>query len=408
MSYQSHQVLQQDKDGKAVATKKDGTTVALAAGGPYEIDGASDVWVGDLWVLAGQSNMEGVGDLIDVETPSPHVRSLQSREEWAIAEEPLHWLFESPRNIHHRIWGPPNSVAPATPPEHDPSRTKGAGLGLTFAKAWHDATGAAVGLIPSAHGGTSMEQWDPALRDRGGDSLYGATYERIKKCGGRVRGVLWYQGESDADPVHAGTYTRKMEELVAAFRSDTGQPDLPFYLVQLGRFATPGNPQADYSWSAIRERQRLLPDRIPNTEVVAAIDLELDDAIHIGTSGQKRLGRRLARIATGHAAPSLRDVTLQTSPLALRVRFDHVEGALTSPGRPSGFSLRRADGSNDDKIYKTVLEGDTAVLLVADELTLGDCALYYGYGLNPYCNIVDAADQSLPALGPWPLRKERA
>ena len=95
MRLQDHQVLQRGADGLAYG---------LPVGGPYEIEGARDILVGDLWVLAGQSNMEGVGDLIDVETPSPYVRSFQSREEWGMAEEPLHWLGESPRVVHHQLW----------------------------------------------------------------------------------------------------------------------------------------------------------------------------------------------------------------------------------------------------------------------------------------------------------------
>ena len=47
----------------------------------------------------------------------------------------------------------------------------------------------------------------------------------------------------------------------------------------------------------MQDAQRLIAERVPNTAVVSSIDLELDDGIHISTSGQKRLGRRLARIA---------------------------------------------------------------------------------------------------------------
>ncbi|MCL4218335.1 MAG: hypothetical protein KJ052_15210, partial [Candidatus Hydrogenedentes bacterium] len=39
--------------------------------------------------------------------------------------------------------------------------TKGAGLGLPFAKAVAEATGRPIGLVPCAHGGTSMTQWSP-------------------------------------------------------------------------------------------------------------------------------------------------------------------------------------------------------------------------------------------------------
>ena len=219
MTLQDYQVLQQDADGIARVTLDSGETIALPAGGPYEVGGAQNVLVGDLWVLGGQSNMEGVGDLVDVETDHPRVHSFQSREHWALAEEPLHWLGESPRPVHHILWGQP---LPTEAPPRDPARTKGAGLGLSFAKALADQTGLPVGLIPAAHGGTSMQQWDPARKGQGGHSLYGATLERVKAVGGKVAGILWYQGESDANPADAALYEARMTTLVQSFRADLG------------------------------------------------------------------------------------------------------------------------------------------------------------------------------------------
>lgn len=394
MTIQNHQVLQQEADGKARG---------LYTGGPYTVEGATDVLVGDLWVLAGQSNMEGVGNLRDVETPLHWVHSFQSREEWAVAEEPLHWLGESPRFVHHQLWG--RETLPEQPDARDPNRDKGAGLGLAFGKAYHRLTDIPVGLIPSAHGGTSMEQWDPARKGEGGNSLYGATYERVQAVGGKVKGVLWYQGESDAYPDGVARYTKRMVTLIESFRRDFGQPDLPFYLVQLGCFATAPTPEGMTGWNGIREAQRMLPQALPNVSVVSAIDLELDDAIHIGVYGLKRLGRRLALAATGHPAPTLRSVATEQGGARLRVTFDGVRGELHAPGRPTGFSLHDIQGRELATHYKTTLEGSDAVLHLdtgPGPLPAGT-QLWYGYGLNPYCNITDAEDQAVPAFGPITL-----
>ena len=231
MTLHDHQVLQRDANNEAAG---------LAVGGPYEIDGIHDVLVGDLWVLAGQSNMEGVGDLVDVETPLPFVHSYQSRERWAVAEEPLHWLGESPQLVHHKLGG--REQVPDEPDPRDIGRIKGAGLGLTFAKTRYAQTGIPVGLIPSAHGGTSMQQWDPARKGEGGGSLYGATLSRFQSTGGKVAGILWYQGESDANPNDLPLYKDRMTKLVQSFRADFGQPNLPFYIVQIGCFAVGRDP----------------------------------------------------------------------------------------------------------------------------------------------------------------------
>jgi len=65
--------------------------------------------------------------------------------------------------------------------------------------------------------------------------------------------------------------------------------------------------------------------------MVSAIDLELDDAVHIGTAGHKRLGTRLADVADGHVAPDIADVRVEAR---IRVTYNEVRGGWCAPGRP--------------------------------------------------------------------------
>ena len=397
MTISDYQVLQRDADGNARVTLGSGETVELPTGGPYEVGGAKNVLVGDLWVLAGQSNMEGVGDLVEVEAPHPLVHSFQSREQWAPAEEPLHWLGESPRPIHHTIWG---MTMPETPLPRDISRLKGSGLGLTFAKAMVEATGVPIGLIPTAHGGTSMQQWEPSRKALGGGSLYGATLARVAENGGKVAGMLWYQGESDANPADAAVYQQRMTTLVEAFRSDFGLPQMPFYYVQLGRFVAQSDAAQSESWNAIRESQRIWQNTLANVGVVSAVDCGLDDLIHIDTAGLKSLGNRLAALALGKPAPSLHRVAYDASKNQIRITFANIQGQLIAPGKPAGFSLRRAEGTEMPLIYKVTLEGTEAILKLSDDPSPDGLYLWYGYGLDPYCNITDMSGASVPAFGP--------
>jgi len=397
MVLESYQVLQRSPQGEA-RVEANGETLTLKTGGPYQVGSATDILVGDLWVLAGQSNMEGCGDLVDLETPDPLVHSFQSREEWAIAKEPLHWLGGSPRVVHHNLGGQ-NSV-PNPLPLDDPNRTKGSGLGLTFAKTLSHRTGVPIGLIPAAHGGTSMQQWSPKLKDRGSASLYGATIERIKANGGKVAGILWYQGESDCNPDDVKHYDTRMTELVNAFRSDLGQPDLPFYLVQLGVFINEGVLGGKESWTAVREIQRTWAAKTSNSGIVSAIDLGLDDGIHVSTSGLKKLGQRFADVAIGQPSPDLLSAAIEGGFAKLRVTYKNVRGALKAAGIPTGYSIRTAQGVEIPMIYKIVLDGDSAVLhLDGGERASGNY-LYYGWGTHTYANITDAGDAAVPAFGP--------
>ncbi|MGA2701291.1 MAG: sialate O-acetylesterase [Isosphaeraceae bacterium] len=234
----------------------EGKLVGVPVGGPYWVNltikkgdrqvrqVVGPVFVGDLWVLAGQSNMEGVGDLIDVTPPHPMVMNLGMNGKWARAEEPLHWLVDSPDPVHS---GNPNDRAARSAQQHR-SRAKGAGLGLPFAVALVEQTRVPIGLVACAHGGTSMEQWNPAHKNEGGNSLYGSLLRQIQLAGGKVKGVLWYQGESDAMGGDAWKiYHRVFADFIASVRADLNQPDLPFYYVQIGRDAFTSTPWATTS-----------------------------------------------------------------------------------------------------------------------------------------------------------------
>jgi sialate O-acetylesterase len=366
--------------------------------------------VGDLWVLAGQSNMEGCGKLASPALEPPHalVHCFDLADRWTLAVEPLHWRVQStdPAHWYEEVGEASEGVIEV----HHRDREAGVGPGLAFARELVEQTGVPVGLVPCAVGGTSMDQWDPALKTRGGESLYGALVRRHAAVGGRVAGVLWYQGESDAGGEAAEAFRDKMRLFVAALRSDLGQDALPFFCVQLGRFFEPLGDVA--GWNKVRESQRLLPDDVPGTDVVTAVDLSLDDHIHLSTEGHARLGRRLASVALrqvyGRSAlktgPRPVSVTV-LSPLLLQVQFAGVNDQLLPAHDIHGFSLRDPSGKSLRRIFRADVDPgrpDTVLLRLWPELT-EDAFLWYGYGLHPVCNLTDCRDLAALAFGPWPI-----
>lgn len=217
----------------------------------------------------------------------------------------------------------------------------------------------------------------------------------------------------------------------------------------------------------MQDAERRLAERVPNTAVVASIDLEIDDGIHVGTQGQKRLGQRLAQIAerelfgqVGETSPTFDRVNLAGNK-ALVIKFKGVNiapeviinrqrmpmmgagmgggpggqgmrtvppgggfrqvpvrmGGGFSPGgsnvvglKPSrhiaGFSIRKEDGTEVPLIFDAAVGQvrDTVILKLDKPLPDKDKTfLWYGYGFDPYCNLTDALDMAVPVFGPIPL-----
>ena len=401
--------------------------VTAASGGPYRIEirvrGAStlaaavnNILVGDLWVLAGQSNMEGVGDLVNTTAPHEMVHNFDLADHWAVAEDPLHTLPSAADRVHWRRnpQGQPERLDGDAIRNFVAARKKGAGLGLPFAVEMVRRTGVPVGLLSCAHGGTSMDQWDPALKEKGGDSLYGSMLRRIHAAGGKLAGVLWYQGESDANPKAAAAFQTKFERFVQAMRSDLGQAELPFYYVQIGRHVNATNVA---EWNAVQEMQRKAETTIPRSGMIAAVDTSLDDGIHVGTQDHKRLGRRLANLACHDLYPDKagcgayqrgpRPVAAVLRDGVVRVTFTGVNGRLLSPGRIAGFTVHDASGMAQPLVYKTTVDPSdpSAILLSIGGILPEGAVLRYGFGKDPYCNLRDSEDMAAPVFGPLPIAR---
>jgi sialate O-acetylesterase len=381
----------------------------------------------DTWILAGQSNMQGVGLLSEALSPDDRVWAFSMAGKWEPAQDPLHPLWLSCQPVHQELRRPnlpPEQQGLSNEELHKLSTAVcGAGLGLSFGKAMADALGTPVGLLPAAHGGTSLDQWSPSLKEHGGHSLYGAMLQSVKAAGAPLRGLLWYQGESDALADQGQTYGERLAAWITALREDLGLPDLPVLLVQLGNFVSTDRG-TEHAWDLVREALAELPMQVPFTAVTTAADLPLNDIIHVDAGGLIRLGRRLARQAlhlAGHAeyasGPVLQSLEPATWPNGLATVRVHCSG-LTGAWHPEkifGFSTWTGAGEPHPSLSVVSASpdpNDPAVIRVLLTLTPGDPALAearlgYGLGLDPCCNAVDDADMPLCSFLPRPLDWKR-
>lgn len=213
----------------------------------------------DLYLLAGQSNMAGRGKLTEANRIDlSGVRMLTASNGWVSATEPIH--FDKP-------W------------------CAGAGLGASFAAEMRAADKSrTVGLVPSAMGGTKIEEWRP------GGQLFRDAVARMKTAqevsGGRLRAILWHQGESDCKEELIAAYPKRLRTLVAEFRKALGA-DVPFVAGELGRRI--GN--AD-KFNAMLHRTL---GEIPKSACVPSEGLSQDpDRLHFSTQSLRTFGRRYA------------------------------------------------------------------------------------------------------------------
>ncbi|MBU1450895.1 MAG: sialate O-acetylesterase [Proteobacteria bacterium] len=233
------------------------------------------------FILAGQSNMSGRGDLERLPPGFPvnagRIKNFTNADVWAEAREPL---------------DDPGGQRDACSLDLYP----GVGPGSAFAQRLSELLPQArVGLIPCARGRVTLAQWAPDSRP---GSLYGSSLRRARLAGrkSRVAGVLFYQGESDASSRRAvEAWPRRFAELVAAWRRDLGDPELPVVFCQIGDLAPMWRgDKAFRHWDLLKQRQAGV--RLPGVSMVVTDDLALkDDGIHLTTASQMILGRRLAQ-----------------------------------------------------------------------------------------------------------------
>lgn len=336
--------------------------------------------VGDVWLIAGQSNASGYGRKPYGEAPELGVHAFRADGAWGLAAHPLHDAtgsrFPASRETYNN--------------GHSPF--------LRFARDLRAALGHPIGLVPGALGGSPLEAWHP-----GRGPLFRNLLAMARAAGGKIRGLIWYQGETDAAPGMAGDYLERFLASAAGWRRALGAPDLPILTVQLSRYRSERPGEEDREWAQVREAQRQAALRDGRIAVVPALDLPLDDAIHIGSEGNSILGARLAACALGFVygragawrAPEVVEAAAD-GPQGIRLRFAHVESRLDSLD-PSARPFRVADAAGFVPVEKIVYFHRDSVRLGLGRPVGPDAVVSCGYGENPDALPVDV-ERLMPAL----------
>ncbi len=230
--------------------------------------------VGDVWVIAGQSNASGFGREPIKDLPDIGVSARYGNGAWDIATHPL---------------------ADSTGTLTELSRERingGVSPWIAFAKAMKKVLGYPIGLIPTSKGSSQLARWNP---NEDGD-LYRNMLSIID--GRAVRGVLWYQGESDTYSGRFTDYAERFEAFVERLRLDVRSPDgiLPIFTVQLNQRSNMTEERLR-NWAKVRSDQALCSQKLPYVYMVRSKGLKLTDAIHNASSSNLIIGRRVASAA---------------------------------------------------------------------------------------------------------------
>jgi sialate O-acetylesterase len=423
----------------------------MEAGGPYTLVASgsdkvtvNDVLIGEVWLFAGQSNMEwGTGYVINHDQEIPAANYPEIR----LCQVP-HTVSDKPAS------DVPTSWAPCTPE----SVFKFSGVAYFTGRHLYQTLKVPIGLIQVTWSGTNIEGWMPQealasdpdfqpLQDRWNRVLQnypkakadfdaklpeltkawqdaaaqakaenkppppepkppegpGSRYSSAGIFNGAVhplapyglKGIVWYQGENNT--AWAFLYRKELKALITSWRQLWGEGDLPFIVIQLPS-AVPLPPTTTSHWAELRESQAKALE-LPNTGLVVTIDL--GDPVHhenLHPKNKQDVGLRTALVAEKLAygsdavssGPTLKSTVVTGD--SIQVQFDNAVGlAAKGGGAVQGFTLAGSDGKY---VPATASIDGTSVSVRADGVQ-GPATVRYDWADYPDGNLVNGA--GLPA-----------
>ena len=383
------------------------------------------VAVGEVWLCSGQSNMAfrlnqaSTGKRDIVQANDPDLRLFDMKGRWETYD--VAWPASCLDSLNHLQYYRNTTWQGATPE----TAAQFSAVAYYYGKMLRDSLKVPVGLICNAIGGAPTEAWVdrntletrfPAIlrnwlqNDFIQNWVRGRAAKNLTNDATRlgrhpyepcylyesgilplqqypIKGVIWYQGESNAHNMDA--HSQLFRLLVDSWRGNWKNPQMPFYFVQLSSLNRP-------SWTWFRDSQLRLMKSIPNTGM--AVSSDYGDSLDVHPTNKQPVGERLGRWALnqtyGHgvtpSGPIYNKVEREGN--ALVVSFAYSDGLRTSDGNsPRCFEIAGEEGMFYPAQAK--IEGDQ-VRLTSPEVKL---PRFVRYGWQPFTRANLVNSDGLPA-----------
>ncbi len=388
-----NQIATADSEGQwmvkltPLVANANGETMTVTSVGQTET--RVDILVGEVWLASGQSNMtmgmfvadpfNPPSSIPSVENPSsftPFVRLLQMNVGGTSTELSKDltgnekWMLSNRAGIYNF-----------------------SSVGYYFGRTLNQSLDVPVGIIAGTAGGTSIRRWMPnsfLQPDSCSELSSGINYNYAiaPLLPYALKGVIWYQGESNANIQKIDCFYDDLTALIESWRSEwataanTSKYDFPFYFVQLPNFEA-----NEHSASWVKIREYMLRVSLETERTGMAVTIDVGDANDVHPRLKLPVGKRLARIARAldygediiYSGPVFKSIALSGNTATLS--FNHIGSGLVSSDAQSlkYFEIAGVDGVYYDAL--AVILND-AVYVRSDSVS-SPVKVRYAWHTNP-------------------------
>jgi len=205
-----------------------------------------------------------------------------------------------------------------------------------------------------------------------------------------VKGVIWYQGESNAG--RPDEYRELFGTMITNWRTRWGQEDMPFLFVQLANYMERKPLQPESNWALLREAQTKTLE-LPKTGMATIIDIGEADDIH--PRNKKDVGERLwlqaRKVAFGDdilaSGPVFKEVKREGDRLILT--FSEIGDGLKLTGGEDVFGFILEDAEGQFELASGSITGvDQVILIIPEGIT--PVGIRYAWADNPEVNLINS------------------